>query len=287
MKSLKRAICIIFFFGLILGSPGGNRVSRAGNPEDKMYRLPERGLCAHRGAMDTHPENTLPAFRAAVEAGAHMIEMDVCLTKDNQMVLMHDATVDRTTNGKGRVIDLTLEEIRKLDAGSWKSSEFTGVKVPLFEEILDIMPRNIWLNIHLKGDEHLPVMVARMLSDKGRLHQAFLACGTGEAAKARQEVPDIMICNMDRQENNLDYVQQTIQSGAGFIQLRRPLSPAFADYADLLTQAGVRINFFGTDSPDEIRQLFEYGIHFPLVNNIIQTMDAAVILNIQPVVPEY
>lgn len=275
------------FYCILLVSVSGLLMSFAGNPEKKMYRLPERGLCAHRGAMDTHPENTLPAFRAAIEAGAHMIELDVCLTKDNQMVLMHDAAVDRTTNGKGRVIDLTLEEIRLLDAGSWKSSEFTGVKVPLLEEVLDIMPRNIWLNIHLKRDEHLSVMVARLLSDKDRLHQAFLACGAEEAAKARQVVPDIKICNMDRRESNLDYVTETIRMDAEFIQLRRPLTPEFEHYAAMLTHAGVRANFFGTDSPDEIRQLFEYGIHFPLVNNIIQTMDAAVKLNIQPVVPEY
>ena len=286
MKSLKRLQKRLFFL-VVMISIGGSQISLAGNPERKIYRLPERGLCAHRGAMDTHPENTLPAFRAAIEAGAHMIELDVCLTKDNQMVIMHDATVDRTTNGKGRVIDLTLEEIRKLDAGSWKSPEFAGVKVPVLEEVLDIMPRNIWLNIHLKRDEHLSVMVARMVRDKDRLHQAFLACGAEEAAKARQEVPGIMICNMDRRADNLDYVQETIQLNAKFIQLRQPLTPAFAQYADMLTQAGVRANFFGTDSPDEIRQLFEYGIHFPLVNNIVHTMDVAVKLNIQPVEPEY
>lgn len=261
--------------------------SRAGDPHGKTYRMPERGLCAHRGAMDTHPENTLPAFMAAIEAGAHMIELDVCLTKDNQMVIMHDATVDRTTNGKGRVIDLTLEEIRNLDAGSWKSPAFTGVKVPLLEEVLDIMPVNIWLNIHLKQDENLSVMVARLVREKKRLHQAFLACGAKEAARARLEVPGIMICNMDRRENNLDYVKETIQMDADFIQLRQPLTPGFAEYAAMLNLAGVRVNFFGTDSPGEIRQLFEYGIHFPLVNNIVHTMQAAVDLNILPVVPEY
>lgn len=286
MKSLKRLRSRLLYC-IIMISLSGSLMSFASNPDKKVYRLPERGLCAHRGAMDTHPENTLPAFRAAIEAGAHMIELDVCLTKDNQMVIMHDATVDRTTNGKGRVIDLTLEEIRKLDAGSWKSNEFAGVKVPVLEEVLDIMPRNIWLNIHLKRDENLSVMVARMVSDKDRLHQAFLACGAQEAVKARHEVPGIMICNMDRRADNLDYVKETIQMGAEFIQLRQPLTPGFAEYAAMLAQAGVRVNFFGTDSPDEIRQLFEYGIHFPLVNNIVHTMETAVKLKIQPVVPEY
>jgi len=79
--------------------------------------LPERGLCAHRGAMETHPENTITAFREAIKAGVHMIEFDVQLSKDKKLAVIHDATVDRTTNGTGKVSELTLAEIRKLDAG--------------------------------------------------------------------------------------------------------------------------------------------------------------------------
>ena len=63
--------------------------------------MPERGICAHRGANSTHPENTLPAFEEAIRLGAHMIELDVRQTKDGHLVLMHDATIDETTNGKG------------------------------------------------------------------------------------------------------------------------------------------------------------------------------------------
>ena len=117
--------------------------------------MPDRGICAHRGASDTHPENTLAAFREAIMLGAQMIEFDVALTKDNHAILMHDATVDRTTNGKGRVADLTFAEIRKLDAGKWKNSKYSGERVPTLREALDMMPENIWLNVHLKGDAQL------------------------------------------------------------------------------------------------------------------------------------
>ncbi len=116
-------------------------------------QLPERGLCAHRGAMGTHPENTLAAFRAAVDAGAHMIEFDVQLTKDNKMVVIHDGTVDRTTDGTGKVSELTFDEIRNLDAGSWKSPEFAGEKIPTLDETLSVMPYNIWLNVHINGEK--------------------------------------------------------------------------------------------------------------------------------------
>ena len=86
--------------------------------------MPSRGICAHRGASDTHPENTLAAFREAIQLGAHMIEFDVALSKDGQLVLMHDTTVDRTTDGDGPVSELTLAELKKLDAvGSKNSAE--------------------------------------------------------------------------------------------------------------------------------------------------------------------
>ena len=87
-------------------------------------------VCAHRGASDTHPENTIEAFREAIRLGAQMIEFDVALSRDGKLVLMHDSTVDRTTNGKGPVSQLTLEELKKLDAGVYKAKHFAGATVP-------------------------------------------------------------------------------------------------------------------------------------------------------------
>ncbi len=249
--------------------------------------MPERGVCAHRGAMDTHPENTIPAFRAAVEAGAQMIEFDAWLTKDNQMVVMHDATVDRTTNGKGKISGFTLDEIKRLDAGSWKSPEFAGAKVPTPEEVLAEMPYNVWLNIHIKDAGELPVMLARLLKKQGRLHQAFLACGAEAARQARRVVPEIMICNMDRQGSSLDYVNNTIELGADFIQLTGKITPEFADYTKSLQAKGIRINYFGTDSPEEIRTLYDYGIDFPLVNDVIKSINVAKEAGFEPVKPVF
>jgi glycerophosphoryl diester phosphodiesterase len=249
--------------------------------------MPERGLCAHRGAMATYPENTLPAFYAAIEAGAHMIEFDVALTNDGKMVILHDAMVDRTTDGKGRVDELTLEEIKKLDAGSWKSPEFEGVSIPTLDEVLEIMPVNIWLNVHLKGHDILGSMVAEKIRDHNRLHQAFIACGTGAAEKARTAVPGIMICNMDRREKNIDYVNETIERKTEFIQLRGSVCPEFVEYTELLRVNGVRINYFGTDDPDMIRTLFQLGVDFLLVDDIVSSIEVAKKFGIKPVIPVY
>ncbi|HEY4721683.1 MAG TPA: glycerophosphodiester phosphodiesterase family protein, partial [Anaerolineae bacterium] len=83
-------------------------------------------VIGHRGASAAAPENTLAAFNLAVLLGADAVELDAKLSKDDVPVVMHDPTVDRTTDGRGRVADLTLADLKKLDAGSWKDAKYTG-----------------------------------------------------------------------------------------------------------------------------------------------------------------
>jgi glycerophosphoryl diester phosphodiesterase len=99
-------------------------------------------IIAHRGASGNAPENTLAAFRKAVALGATFIETDLHLSRDARFVAIHDATVNRTTNGQGAVHDMTLADLRKLDAGSWFGSEFTGERIPTLEEILEFSKKN-------------------------------------------------------------------------------------------------------------------------------------------------
>ncbi|HHW09311.1 MAG TPA: hypothetical protein GXX29_05000 [Firmicutes bacterium] len=108
-------------------------------------------VIAHRGACDTAPENTLPAFREAMTIGSDGIETDVQMTKDGHLVLIHDARVDRTTNGEGLVSNFTLRELRALDAGSWFSKNFTGTTIPLLSELLDLCAGQIPLVIEIKA----------------------------------------------------------------------------------------------------------------------------------------
>ncbi|MEQ7039234.1 glycerophosphodiester phosphodiesterase [Enterococcus hirae] len=95
-------------------------------------------IFAHRGSSGTHPENTLPAFAEAVRIGADGIELDVHLTKDEQIVVIHDEEVERTTDGKGLVREKTLAEIKKLNAGKWFNTEFQATKVPTLKEVLHL-----------------------------------------------------------------------------------------------------------------------------------------------------
>src|SRR5687768_13917735 len=94
-------------------------------------------VCAHRGHSVGAPENTLPALHAANDLGATVAEIDVVLTRDEAIVLLHDEILDRTTDGKGRVAALDLADIAHLDAGSWFSRDFAGTRIPTLKQALD------------------------------------------------------------------------------------------------------------------------------------------------------
>ncbi|WEG13512.1 glycerophosphodiester phosphodiesterase [Pullulanibacillus sp. KACC 23026] len=108
-------------------------------------------IIAHRGFKSAAPENTLIAFELAKQAGTDGIELDIHRTKDGSLVVMHDETLDRTSNGRGWIKDITFAELSKLDAGSWFAPEFKGEKIPLLEDVL-IWARSqgIFVNIELK-----------------------------------------------------------------------------------------------------------------------------------------
>ncbi|EHM10770.1 glycerophosphoryl diester phosphodiesterase [Thermanaerovibrio velox DSM 12556] len=107
-------------------------------------------VIGHRGAAGLAPENTLGAIRKGLELGVQGIEVDVQLTRDGKPVIIHDFSVDRTSNGTGEVANLTLEEIRRLDAGSWFGREFQGERIPTLVEVLETVPPNVMLNLELK-----------------------------------------------------------------------------------------------------------------------------------------
>ncbi|MCX7787277.1 MAG: glycerophosphodiester phosphodiesterase [Spirochaetes bacterium] len=110
-------------------------------------------IFAHRGVSSQCPENTLSAFRKAIEVGADGIELDVHRSKDGHLLVCHDETVDRTTDGKGVIQEMTRKDLSKLDAGSWFGTAFKGERIPMLEEVLNILqPTTLLLNIELKTD---------------------------------------------------------------------------------------------------------------------------------------
>lgn len=134
-------VCVLATLSLIIAFLGATpaRVSATELLGEARAAGDEAFIASHRGGGATAPENTLPAVSAALAAGFDYVEVDVALTADRQPVLMHDATVDRTTDGHGRLSSLTLAQVRGLDAGSWFRTEYTGTAVPTFGEFLDVL----------------------------------------------------------------------------------------------------------------------------------------------------
>ena len=153
-------------------------------------------LIAHRGASGHAPENTLAAFRKAVSMGLNFIETDLQLSRDARFVAIHDDTVNRTTNGQGAVHDLTLAELRRLDAGSWFGSSYTGERIPTLEEILDFSKRHdVVFYLELKpggswGGEHALIGALRESGEIARV--VVISFDSSLVATVRRAEPTLM-----------------------------------------------------------------------------------------------
>ena len=148
---LAASLALTAFTGSALGAEQGE----AGKVLTKQQQQKMVNI-AHRGASGHAPENTMEAFQKGVEMKSDYIEIDVQMTKDGELIVIHDTTVDRTTNGTGKVGDLTLEEFEQLDAGSWFSEAYAGEEVPTFEEVLDAFRGKTGILIELKAPELYP-----------------------------------------------------------------------------------------------------------------------------------
>jgi glycerophosphoryl diester phosphodiesterase len=150
-------------------------------------------IIAHRGASHDAPENTLAAFRLAWEQGADGIEGDFYLSKDGQIVCMHDKTTKRTADKDLTVAEATLEELRQLDVGSWKSPQFAGERIPTLAEVLAIVPEDKLIYVEIKcGPEIVPylppVFKASGLSAK---QIRIIAFDENVIAAVKQQLPEI------------------------------------------------------------------------------------------------
>ena len=192
-------------------------------------------LIAHRGASGHAPENTLAAFRKAVSLGVGFIETDLQLTRDARFVAIHDDTVDRTTNGHGAVHDLTLEGIRKLDAGSWFGSEYAGERIPTLEEILDFSKKNdVVFYLELKpggswGGEHALIGALREAAEIAR---TVVISFDGEILEAVRKIEPTLMTGLLYDGQISDPLDKALGIGARQLAVRGDLvTPAMLSQA--------------------------------------------------------
>ena len=239
-------------------------------------KMPVRGLCAHRGDAAAFPENTVPAIEAAAKKGAAMVEIDVKRCKTGELVLMHDSSVDRTTTGKGKISELTFDEIRSFDAGVKKDPKFAGIKVPTFDEAMDCLPKEgIWVNIHCKEADVAREVTAK-LKAKGRVGQSFITGRENIAKAAREVVPDIKVCVFYRpgggyvkkftDEVLQAYVDYAKRNNFQFIQHGKALRDAPA-YRDFRAHGGM-VNYCFANTEEDAKKIYALGLDFALTDNL-------------------
>ncbi len=143
-------------------------VSGHANERKKEMEVPSRAgkypvmAVAHRGFSGAAPENSLAAFRKAIEIGSDMIELDIHLSSDGRIMVIHDETLERTTNGRGRVADLSFEELKRLDAGSKFGPQFSAERIPALEEVLALAKGRVPVNIEIKNPSHGKYSITRL-----------------------------------------------------------------------------------------------------------------------------
>ena len=161
-----------------------------------LESLPLPVIFAHRGASAHAPENTLAAFELALTQQADAIELDVKLSSDGQVVVHHDATVDRTTDGHGRIKDLKLAELRSLDAGKSFSEKFRSEKIPTLEEVFETVGKRTFINVELTnyntpGDHLVETVCMLVKKHKLQKHILFSSFFASNLSKARSYLPEV------------------------------------------------------------------------------------------------
>lgn len=179
---------------------------------DKLLGNSKILVAGHRGCLAKYPENTMVSFEKAIELGVDMIEMDINITKDKQLIVMHDNLVDRTTDGTGFSHDKTLEEIKSLDAGIRFSEKFAGTKVPTFREFMDLVSKSdsLLLNVEIKEKTFETVdLTIAMLKEYNFLDRCVITCFDAAIVKyaytkyhmKTQGFPDDMMPNFEDGKN--------------------------------------------------------------------------------------
>lgn len=234
--------------------------------------FPECGIVAHRGDAAEYPENTAAALKAAVAKGAEMVEIDEWRCKSGELVVMHDGSVERTTDGKGRICDLTLAEIKALDAGAKKGAAFAGARVPTLPEALACFPKTgILLNIHCKTGDAAPE-VAGLLRREGRLAQGILMMDSRRDLVALKEkcpwARTGLVMNTDAgwakpwtEAEAWRKLRDAAELGVEFVQIL-PKSHCTRAQLDFLHARGIRTTYFVANDAETMRTISAEGHDF-------------------------
>jgi glycerophosphoryl diester phosphodiesterase len=235
-------------------------------PEAQPVRPQPRKVIVigHRGSSTLAPENTLAAIRAGLDAGAAAIEVDVQITKDGKAVCIHNATLPRTTTGTGWVVESTLAELKKLDAGSWFGPGFAGEEIPELGEALAAIPAPTWVNIHLRAHENesdrCERAVVEAIQEAGCEKRAWITHHTRHGLyRIRKMMPKLRVCWISRGgESDNEYIDDAYYMG--FRILQPTIHLVTRDFVEYAHSMNMWVNVSYARTKEDIARLLDMGV---------------------------
>jgi glycerophosphoryl diester phosphodiesterase len=222
-------------------------------------------VIAHRGASSYAPENTLAAFDLALEMRVRHIELDVALTSDNQVVVIHDDKLDRTTDGSGLVTSHTLAALRELDAGSWFASQFQGERIPTFDEVLARYKGRVHIHTEIKGkSESLSQRTADLIREHGVERQVTITSFQRvQLERMRACAPELPMGWLVRELNDSIIAQA---HALGVTQLCPRADTVTREWVDRLHAEGFVVRAWAVGTEELMQLAVEAGVDGMTVN---------------------
>lgn len=230
-------------------------------------------VCAHRGFSTIAPENSMPAYGAAVAMGAEEIEFDLWPTADGELVSCHDKELDRVSDGHGFITEHTLAELEKLDFGIKFGEKFKGLRILKFEDILKKFSCHVIMNIHVKPlsysepypSETLEKIVSLIKKYDCEKYVYFMLEADVQIKQFKKFVPEIPVCVGHLSNRPWEIVDRAIEFGCEKVQLFKPYFNA--EMVEKAHKHGIRCNVFWSDDPEETKEMLEMGIDTILTND--------------------
>ena len=221
--------------------------------------IPCPAVIAHRGDKCFAPENTLAAFILAAEKGADAIEFDVKLTADGQVIVLHDQTVDRTTNGTGNVSRLTSAALQDLDAGAWFSEQFRGEHIPTLEQVFETLGKRLFLNVELTnyaspGDDLVAKVVELVKKHKLQDRTLFSSFFIRNLKMARMLLPEVPR-GLLTMPGLMGFWGRTFEWRGDYFALHPALSGINPGLVQRVHAAGKRVHVWTVNSIDDIKKM--------------------------------
>lgn len=227
-----------------------------------LNNFAQNSFIAHRGASYLAPENTIASAKLAWELGADAVEIDVYLSKDNRVMVIHDKDTKRTTNGKK---NLSIEDtpsmlLRDLDAGKWKGDEFKGERIPFLKEIIETVPEGKTLVVEIKcGSEILPALKRRMEKTEKADQIVFICSGWKTILKTQKEFPDNKCYWLSGTKIGLaKKMDQAVENGLAGVNLKHSIIDEAV--VSMAKERNLEVLCYTVDDPKEAKRLTEIGV---------------------------